>query len=61
MTFIGFFLWSALLTYLGPLFGRKYAAVIRPILHRFDFVIGVLLFVAVVWYVKRHPYLHKKS
>jgi membrane protein DedA with SNARE-associated domain len=61
LTFSDFFLWSALLTYLGLVFGRNYAAVIRPILHRFDFVIGVLLFVAVVWYIKCHLYLHKKS
>jgi len=61
LTFIGSFLWSALLTYLGLIFGRNYATVIRPILHRFDLIIGVLLIVGVIWYVKRHIKLRKSD
>lgn len=60
-TFAGSFLWSALLTYFGVVFGRHYASVIRPVLHRFDLVIGVLLIVAVIWYLKRHLALYKKD
>jgi len=61
LTFAGSFLWSALLTYLGFALGSNYATTIRPILHRFDLVIGILLIVAVIWYVKRHIGLRRED
>jgi membrane protein DedA with SNARE-associated domain len=61
LTFAGSFLWSALLTYLGFALGRNYATTIRPILHRFDLVIGILLIVAVIWYVQRHIVLRRED
>lgn len=54
LTFAGSFLWSAFLTYLGITFGRNYDTVIHPLFRRFDLVIGVLLVLAVAWYVERH-------
>jgi membrane protein DedA with SNARE-associated domain len=61
LTFAGSFLWSALLTYLGFALGSNYATTVRPILHRFDLVIGILLIVAVIWYVKRHIGLRRED
>jgi membrane protein DedA with SNARE-associated domain len=59
LTFIGSLLWSAFLTYLGFELGRNYASTIRPILHKFDLVIGILLIIGVIWYVKRHIHLKR--
>jgi membrane protein DedA with SNARE-associated domain len=54
LTFLGSFIWSALLTYLGLRFGEHYEEVIRPIFHRFDLLIGLTLIAAIGWYVMRH-------
>lgn len=53
-TFLGSFIWSAFLTYLGYYFGSNYEEQIRPIFKRFDLMIGVILVGLVVWYVMRH-------
>lgn len=60
LTFAGSFLWCTLLTYLGMKFGQNYATVIHPLFQRFDLVIGVLLVLAVAWYVERHLEIRAK-
>lgn len=60
LTFLGSLIWSALLAYIGFAVGENYESTIRPIFKQFDLVIGVLLVLAVAWYVKRHLNLRKK-
>lgn len=54
LTFIGSFIWSAFLTYIGYEFGKNYDTVFKPYLQKFEILIALLIVVAVVWYVKRH-------
>lgn len=54
LTFLGSFIWSAFLTYLGFTFGENYEERIRPVFKQFDLAIGVILVLLVVWYVARH-------
>ncbi len=54
LTFLGSFIWSAFLAYLGFYFGENYEEQIRPIFKQFDLLIGVLLVLLVLWYVGRH-------
>lgn len=60
LTFLGSFIWSAFLAYLGFYFGENYEEQIRPIFKQFDLVIGLLLVLAIAWYIKRHLG-HRKS
>ncbi len=60
LTFAGSFLWCTFLTYLGMTFGRNYETVIHPLFRRFDLVIGVVLILAIAWYVERHLELRAK-
>lgn len=50
-TFLGSLPWCLGLAYLGMLFGRHYQDVIRPYFHKFDIVIGLMILVALVWFV----------
>jgi membrane protein DedA with SNARE-associated domain len=52
LTFAGSFLWSALLTYVGVVLGRNYETVIKPVFHSLDAVIGLLLVVALIVYIR---------
>lgn len=54
LTFVGSFLWCILLTYLGVLLGENYEDKVRPILQKFDLLIGVLIVLGIVWFVRRH-------
>ncbi len=54
LTFLGSFLWSVLLTYVGYEFGKNYETVFKPYLQKFEILIGVLLLTAIIWYVRRH-------
>lgn len=54
LTFLGSFLWSAFLAYLGMTLGERYEEAIRPIFRQFDLVIGLALIAGVGWYVARH-------
>lgn len=54
LTFLGSFIWSAFLTYLGFYFGENYEEQIRPIFKQFDLLIGAVVVALVVWYVLRH-------
>lgn len=58
LTFAGSFIWSAFLTYLGFSLGAHYDTSVRPLLHRFDYVIVGILALAAGWYVWRH--FHRK-
>ena len=53
-TFLGCFLWSTLLTYVGVEFGKNYETVFKPVLQKFEILIAVVIVAAVVWYIRRH-------
>lgn len=52
-TFVGAFIWSYFLGYVGVRLGEHWEA-IRAIGHKFDVAIAVLLIFAIVWYIWRH-------
>jgi len=52
-TFVGSFIWSAILTYPGVYLGENWEA-IEPIFRKFDLVIAALLVVGAVWGLKMH-------
>ncbi|KKU18918.1 MAG: hypothetical protein UX77_C0001G0029 [Parcubacteria group bacterium GW2011_GWA1_47_11] len=52
-TFIGSFIWSALLVYPGIYWGENWE-IIEPIFRKFDLVIAVLLILGIVWGLKSH-------
>lgn len=49
-TFIGSFIWSFLLTYVGVYFGKEWH-VLEPLYRKFEIVIFVVFLVGVLWYV----------
>ncbi len=49
-TFIGSFIWSALLTYVGVYFGKEWHA-LEPIYRKFEIVIFVFFLIGVFWYI----------
>ncbi len=53
LTFIGSFIWSAFLTYLGLKLGQNWLA-IEPYFRKFQFLIVGLGIVFVVWYIWTH-------
>lgn len=52
-TFVGSFVWSLGLAYVGVLLGDNWDT-LRVYFHRFDAVIAVLLLAGVIWWVWRH-------
>lgn len=54
LTFVGSFIWSAGLTYVGYEFGKNYDTVFKPYLQKFEIVVALLLVIGIVWYVRRH-------
>lgn len=52
-TFIGSWIWSYALAYVGFYMGERWEG-LREYFHKFDVVIGVLIVVGVVWYIRRH-------
>ncbi len=52
-TFVGSYLWSLGLAWIGMKLGEHWNT-LGVYFHRFDAVIGVVLLVGVVWYVRRH-------
>ncbi len=52
-TFVGSFIWSLGLAWIGMKLGEHWNT-LGVYFHRFDAVIGVVLLVGVVWYVRRH-------
>jgi membrane protein DedA with SNARE-associated domain len=49
-TFIGSFLWSLLLTYIGVYFGKEWHS-LEPIYRKFEIVIFAVFLVGVLWYI----------
>lgn len=52
-TFVGSFIWSVGLAWIGMKLGEHWNT-LGVYFHRFDAAIGVILLIAVVWYVRRH-------
>ncbi len=52
-SFVGAFIWSALLTYAGVKMGANWE-MIREKLHNFDLAIVIFLAVFIFWYIYRH-------
>ena len=52
-TFLGSLPWCLALAYAGLLLGDRWA-VLRGWFHRFDYVIGGLLIIGIIWYIWRH-------
>jgi membrane protein DedA with SNARE-associated domain len=52
-TFVGSYIWSVGLAWIGMKLGEHWNT-LGVYFHRFDAAIGVILFIAVVWYVRRH-------
>ncbi len=52
-TFVGSYLWSLGLAWIGMKLGEHWNT-LGVYFHRFDAAIGVILLIAVVWYVRRH-------
>lgn len=49
-TFIGSFIWSAFLTYIGVRFGQDWA-ILEPYFRKFQIALGVIFLLFVVWYI----------
>lgn len=60
LTFVGSFLWSGVLAFLGLKLGQNWHAV-EPYFRKFQFVIIGLFVALVVWYVVRHIKKSKRS
>jgi membrane protein DedA with SNARE-associated domain len=52
-TFVGSYIWSMGLAWIGMKLGEHWNT-LGVYFHRFDTAIGVILLIAVVWYVRRH-------
>lgn len=52
-TFVGSYLWSFGLAWIGMKLGEHWDA-LRVYFQRFDAIIGIALLAAIVWYVRRH-------
>ena len=52
-TFMGSFIWSALLVYPGVYWGENWG-IIEPIFRKFDLAIAVLLVLSIAWGLKNH-------
>jgi len=52
-TFVGSYIWSVGLAWIGMKLGEHWNT-LGVYFHRFDAAIGVILLIAVVWYVRRH-------
>lgn len=52
-TFLGSFIWSWGLAYLGKTLGDHWDT-LGVYFHKFDFVIGIVILAGAVWYVRRH-------
>jgi len=52
-TFLGSWLWCLALAYLGKKLGDHWDT-LGGYFHKFDFVIGIVILLGVVWYIRRH-------
>jgi len=49
-TFLGSFIWSAFLTYIGVYFGNEWHA-LEPYYRKFEIIIAVVFIVGILWYI----------
>lgn len=49
-TFLGSFIWSAILTYVGVYFGNQWHA-LEPVYRKFEIVIAIVLIFSALWYI----------
>jgi len=52
-TFVGSYIWSVALAWVGMKLGENWNT-LGVYFHRFDAAIGIVLLIAIVWYVRRH-------
>ncbi len=52
-TLLGCLIWSTFLTYVGYILGENWRA-LEGYFRKFEIVIGVLLIVAIIWYLEKH-------
>jgi membrane protein DedA with SNARE-associated domain len=55
-TFAGSLPWCIGLAYVGQKLGKEWDTnpTLKTLFHRFDFVIGILIVLAAVWWIRRH-------
>jgi len=56
-SFIGAYLWSSFLAYVGMVWGEHWEE-IRVYFEKFDILVGAVIIVGVVWFVRRHTNKH---
>lgn len=59
-TFLGSLPWCFLLGYLGEKMGENWGT-LGVYFHKFDFLIGILILIGIVWFIKRHVNIRKKG
>ncbi len=52
-TLLGCFIWSTFLTYVGYILGENWQA-FGGYFRKFEIAIGILLIIAIVWYLEKH-------
>jgi membrane protein DedA with SNARE-associated domain len=52
-TFIGSYIWSVVLTWIGMKLGENWDS-LKVYFHKFDIVIGIIIVAGAVWYIRRH-------
>lgn len=59
-TFVGSLPWCFFLAYVGKKMGEKWDT-LGGYFHKFDLVIGILIVIGVIWFVKRHIDIRKRE
>jgi membrane protein DedA with SNARE-associated domain len=52
-TFVGSYIWSWGLAWIGMKLGQHWH-ILGAYFHRFDAVIGIILLIGIIWYIRRH-------
>ena len=52
-TFVGSYIWSWALAWIGMKLGQHWH-ILGAYFHRFDAVIGIVLLIGIIWYIRRH-------
>ena len=52
-TFVGSYIWSWSLAWIGMKLGQHWH-ILGAYFHRFDAVIGIVLLIGIIWYIRRH-------
>jgi membrane protein DedA with SNARE-associated domain len=51
-TFIGSLPWCLALAYAGRALGENWETSIKPYFHKFDFVLGIIIVLGAVWFIR---------